>query len=453
MSAEINKTEGSGEGHTENLNFFTLPSVNTGILESHMIEYKPITQVVPGGPVHFEVNAPTFVDLQNSRLRLKVKLDRNGLDMGLVDLTFSPGKDESFNEDSECGPVNALFYSLFNQVDFSLSGLNTTTSLTNNGYAYKNYLDLLTSKPRRSNKAVLFIPDDPEAPEGRSPYQYRSSPEYGPNGALADRQRYLNGSKSFTMEGPLGLDMFEQKRLLLHNTPMSLKFFPNNPAFYLMSPHQDKRFRAVILDATLILNQVSVNAAVVAGVDATLRAGEQALYPIDKSIFKTFTIARGSSNETFDNVFAEGCPDWVTIAMVTSSGFSGSFHDNPYNFQHFSCNNISLSYNGVSVPGRPLCPDFSTTVETSDFVEAYSRLLKKNPDMDISEEQFLSGCTLFHFDLANRTDPDIIPISKNGSCRLEISFKNALDTSINVLLYAKKTATVKIDRPRNIEIK
>ncbi len=447
------KFNGSEEAHTENLNLFSLPSVNSGILATNMIEYKPVSQVIPGGPVEFQVTPPTYVDLSKSRIRWKIRLENgDGTEIGIADLAKKPKKDEVLDPNVEVGPVNALFYSLWNQVDFSLSQVNLSTALTTNGYAYKNYLDLLTSKPSHTKRNVLFIPDSSTAPGARTPYAFKDDPGYGNNDGLTERTAFLTGSNKFTMEGPLGLDMFEQDRLLLHSVPISLKFFPNTPYFYLMSPNNQKGFRAVVLDATLLLCQVTVNGAVVLGVDNTLKAGQEVLYPINRSIFKTYTISQGSSNATFDSVFTGDCPESLIVAMVNSNGFSGSLNQNPFNLQHFQCNSISFSYNGVSVPSRPLTPKFATTVERSDITEAYARLLKKNPEMNITQQQFINGCTLFYFDLSDNFDPDIIPLSKDGHTRLEISFKSELEQSVNVLLYAKKTGLIKIDEGKNLTI-
>ncbi len=418
-----------------------------------MIEYKPVSQVIPGGPVEFYVNPPTFVDLNRSRIRWQIRLENgDGTTIKLTDLTKNPKAGEVLDPDPEVGPVNSLFYSLWNQVDFQLSQVNLSTSLTTNGYAYKNLIDLLTSKPSFDHKNILYIPDSPSAPGGRSPYSFKDDPDYGVNDALTDRTQFLNGSNKFTMEGPLGLDMFEQKRFLIHNVPMQLKYFPNSPYFYLMSPNNQKGYRAVVLDASLILCQVTVNPAVVTGVDDTLKLGKEALYPINRSIFKTYTVAQGSSNAVFDSVFSGKCPESLVVALVSSQGFSGSMSENPYNMHHFNLNAISFSYNGVSVPGRPLRPKFGSTVETSDFTEAYARLLKKNPEMNISPEQFLNGCTLYYFDLTDHFNPDIVPLSREGSTRLEISFKSELEKSVNVLIYAKKSSLIKIDHARNVVI-
>ncbi len=123
------------------------------------------------------------------------------------------------------------------------------------------------------------------------------------------------------MEGPLGLNMFEQDRLLVHGVPLSLTFYPNHSAFYLMSPNESKGFRAIVQDAMLILCHDSVNDAVSLTVDSVLNSGKELIYPINQSIFKTFTICQNSTNTTFDSVFPGECPDSLVVALVNGSGF------------------------------------------------------------------------------------------------------------------------------------
>ncbi len=424
------KWEPINESHAEDLEFFSQPAVNSGVLEYHMIEYKPLSQVVAGGPVEFSLTPATFVDLKKSRVRFKIRLE-NADGSTIPKETLSERKTDKdgkslLNPDAECGPVCCPFYAMCSQVDFSLSQVNTTTSLTTNGFAYKNYIDLLTSKPCPTHKSVLFIPDNPKGPAGRSPYMYGNHGMYGYNSSLMERSRYLIGSRSLTMEGPVGVDMFEQNRLLIHNVPISLKYYPNHHAFYLMSPNDTKGFRAVVEDATLILCHVTVNDAVTLGVDNTLKAGKQAIYPINESIFKTYTISQNSTNATFDSVFNNDCPDSLMVALVDSNSFSGSYFLNPFNSAHFQCNHISFSYMGVSVPGRPLTPEFETTEYNSNFIEAYNRLYKNNKDMEITPNQFLNGSTMYFFDLNDTSNPDMIPLSKSGNTRLEIRFKESL---------------------------
>ncbi len=453
--SEFNKWEQSEEGHKESLNFFSLPSVDTGIQDQQYVPYQPVSQIVAGGPIEFSVTPATFVDLSKSKLRLKLKLQTgSGEDVPKIEnLSAKVKKDQQYTEvfdvNGEVGPVNGLSYSLFSQVDFTLSQVNTTTSLATMGYPYKNILDLLTRKPRQEDISVLFIKDTETSMNASSPFL--NAPKGG-NDGLTERSTYLKGGRVITLEGSLGVDMCEQKRLLLHNVPINIKMMQNHGGFYLMSPDATKGYRVVVQEATLLLCQVTLNPAVVLGVSQTLKSGKQALYPFEESVFKTFTISKGSHGAIFDGIFQGEIPENLIVAFVKSKSYSGNYGENPYLFSNEKCKFISFSYNGVSVPGRPITPSFKESVEESDFTEAYNKLYRKDPDMNISHSEYLHGNTLFYFELADKSEPDLISIAKNGHTSLEVRFDEELEEAINVLVYAKKQSLLKIDEARNVTI-
>ncbi len=93
-------------------------------------------------------------------------------------------------------------------------------------------------------------------------------------------------------------------------------------------------------------------------------------------------------------------------------GFSGSYSENPFNLQHFNCNYITFANNGVSVPGRPLTPQFETTEYNLGLVEAHNRLYKKNIEMSITPSQYLNSSTPFSLDLNDTFNPETFTLEK-----------------------------------------
>ena len=78
-----------------------------------MIEYKPISQIIPGGAVEFSLTAPTFVDLHRSKLRLKVRLENgDGTEIGIADLTKNPKENETLDPSISLDVVSSGFHSL-----------------------------------------------------------------------------------------------------------------------------------------------------------------------------------------------------------------------------------------------------------------------------------------------------------------------------------------------------
>ena len=95
-----------------------------------------------------------------------------------------------------------------------------------------------------------------------------------------------------------------------------ITFYQNHPQFYLMSTNLANNFRIVIEEATLLLCQLSLNSAVVLGVEQTLKSGKEALYPLEESIFKTYTIPKGSHSTTIDGIFTNESPENAIIGFV-----------------------------------------------------------------------------------------------------------------------------------------
>ena len=47
-------------------------------------------------------------------------------------------------------------------------------------------------------------------------------------------------------------------------------------------------------------------------------------------------------------------PRAVIVAFVDSSALVGPYDKNPFHFQHFDLNSLSILVNGVSTPGAPI---------------------------------------------------------------------------------------------------
>jgi hypothetical protein len=68
--------------------------------------------------------------------------------------------------------------------------------------------------------------------------------------------------------------------------------------------------------------------------------------------------------------------------MVENAAFNGDVKKNPFNFQHFNINYMTLLKNGDSVPGPPLQLDFEkhcylrTYMSMVQNMEQYKKLVK-----------------------------------------------------------------------------
>ena len=84
-----------------------------------------------------------------------------------------------------------------------------------------------------------------------------------------------------------------------------------------------------------------------------------ALYPYVRMELKAFAVPKGSYQATIDDLYLGNIPNRVVIEMVNGATYSGSYSLNPFNFHHFLCNFLSVSIDGMSVPGKPITPKCS----------------------------------------------------------------------------------------------
>ncbi|XP_013777386.1 uncharacterized protein LOC106462055 [Limulus polyphemus] len=112
------------------LDFFSLPPIQTVIEEGQWTEYYPLSSVTNRGPIEFCISGlrDEYLDSVQSYLHVKAKIVK--LD----------GTNKRKDEDTSA-PVNLLLHSLFSQVDVYL--IDKLISSSHNLYAYKAYIETL----------------------------------------------------------------------------------------------------------------------------------------------------------------------------------------------------------------------------------------------------------------------------------------------------------------------
>ena len=182
-----------------------------------------------------------------------------------------------------------------------------------------------------------------------------------------------------------------------------------------------------------------------------------AKYPITHVEVKSFTLPSGIHSKTLDNVFLGQVPKRVIIGFVSNKAFNGDVKKNPFNFHHYKTNYFSLYVDGEQIPTKPLQSHYEVDKETS--VLAYHTLFTgtgvhfSNTGNSISREDYSNGYCLMAFDLT----PDLAAsetshwnLVRNGNVRIEMGFDEALEETLNCIVYAEFDNVIEIDRHRNV---
>lgn len=421
------------------LDIFSLPPTQTAIESNTWVSYKPVSSLSDESPIEFCVNSQNedYLDLAHTMLKVNVQI--------------TPVNPDT---DNAVAPVNNLLHSMFNQIDVYFN--QKLVSPPNNAYPYRAYLETLLNYGPAAKSSHLTttlwvsdvagrmdaVPDAAEAEENES---------------LKARKTFLTGGKTVDLLGHLHCDVFNQDRFLLNGVEVRLRLVRSKDSFCLMN-NSVIDYKLHISEATLLVRRVKVSPAILIA-HAKALSTTTAKYPITRVEIKTFTMHSGIVADSLENVILGQLPKRVIIGFVDNKAFNGDKRLNPFNFQNYGINFLSLYIDGTQVPSKPLQPKFEAT--NPQYVEAYHTLFSgtgmhfMNEGNDINRAEYPDGYCLFAFDLT----PDLSAhyadhwnLIKNGSIRVEVRFDKPLTKTINCVLYAEFDNVLEIDASRQIVV-
>ncbi|KAI8477990.1 hypothetical protein Bbelb_442810 [Branchiostoma belcheri] len=413
----------------------------TSIVDGRWVEYHPVASLAESSPIEFDIPGAgeEFTDLSQTQLYVRAKIVRaNGADLA---------------GDAKVGPVNLWLHSLFQQVDVSLGGKLITDAT--NCYPYRAYLETLLNFGSEAKQtqltSSLFYQDTPGKLHLVDPYPAGDNPEV--NEGLVKRASMIRESRELDLVGPLHVDLFFQDRYLLSKVDVKINLHRAKHQFSLMS-QGGEQYKVVITEASVFLRKVNLLPTYQLSIESRLNK-ETAKYPLRRIQVKPFTISQGNHTVSNDNLFLGQVPKRVVIALVDNAAFQGSYGTNPYNFQHFNLNHISLCVDGREVPHKALTPNF----EQGQYIRSYMNLFgptgKLGQDCGnlIARDDFDKGYTIFCYDLS----PDLCGLGgdhfnviKQGNLRLELHFAQALERTVVAIVFAEFDNLLEINRQMNV---
>ncbi|XP_048506961.1 uncharacterized protein F54H12.2-like [Athalia rosae] len=423
------------------LDLFTLPPTQTTIEGGQWVHYKPVSSLTDDSPIEFMVPglSDEYLDLSHTMLSLRVSMPP----LDGVQLVSSDGKTPTAA--AIAAPVNNLLHSLFSQVDVFFN--QKLVSPANNAYAYRAYMETLLNYNNTAKNSHLTTTLWYGDTAGRMD-------DLGAgNKGFAERERLFKNGSSVDLLGHLHCDVFNQEKFLPNGVELRLRLVRSRDAFCIMETTNAHTMH--ILEATLLVRRVTINPGVLLAHARALAKGT-AKYPLTRVEVKAMTIHGGVHGETLDNVFLGQLPKRIIIGFVDNKAFNGDRTRNPFNFQHFKTNFLSLYVDGQQIPSKPLQPDFT---KSRLYVDAYQTLFSGtgihflNEGNGISRADYPYGYCLTAFDLT----PDLSANSnthwnlvRHGSVRIEVRFEEALEKTINCVVYAEFDNILEIDSSRQV---
>ena len=211
--------------------------------------------------------------------------------------------------------------------------------------------------------------------------------------------------------------------------------------------------KIMILDATLLVRKVRISPTVLLAHAAALEKAP-AKYPFTRVDLKTITIPVGLQDKSISNLHLGQIPKRIIIGFVTNQAFNGNYQLNPFNFQHFTLNYLSLYVDSQQIPAQPLTPDFPNNLH----IDAYNTLFSgtgihwKDEGNDINYTEYPKGFALVAFDLSQdlSANENHWNLQRQGVVRLELKFAAPLPVPINCVVLSEFNSLIEIDKNRNI---
>lgn len=438
------------------LDLFSSPPVQSSILKTEEVAYKPIASLDNSSVLEFVSlgHGDTYRDLSSIYLRLKLQLIKikdgkeelyTGQD---IKITKPDGTVGTVSDDGP-GVVNNILHSLFRQCTIYLNG--KLISQTDNNYNFRAYIENLLNYGKDAASTHLesvgwyLDENNMEVLESREE-----------NVGYHARQELFDTSNVVELMGKIHGDMFNQDKLLINGVDLRVVLTLERPEFYILSKDDDPNSpRIKILDATMHMNHVTVNPNIMLAHETVLQRSN-AIYPYKRVEVKTYTIPANSYTLSLDNIVIGQLPNLLVFAMVDNDAYTGKRAKNPYNFKHNNITRFNLSVNGVQIPNLPLEFDYSKKrpVSTRGYISLFkgTGIHYFDKGHQISKKFFDNGCFLVAFDLTtdlsyNSTCGNLL---NQGTVRIEGRFKEALKTTVTCIVYAEYDGSIQIDKDRNV---
>ena len=222
-------------------------------------------------------------------------------------------------------PVNLTLHSIFSEMELKLN--DTLVSSLDSTYAYRAYLETILSFGHESKNSQLAC----------SMY-YKDTAAHMDNAAVADaaatntgllkRRQFFSGSKTVDMMGSIHADLASQERLIPSDVGIKIKLQRNKDAFCLMSPTAASTYKLQILECKMFVRKVRISNSVYIAHAEQLQV-QNAKFPINRVICKTFTVSQGNLNFVQESLFSGQMPTRLIIGFVENDSFNGAYDKNP----------------------------------------------------------------------------------------------------------------------------
>lgn len=269
------------------------------------------------------------------------------------------------------------------------------------------------------------------------------------NSGYKKRKNLVAKSKVIELCDRLKLDICHFDRYLLNNTNIVISLTRARDNFSLLASKENPTVK--ILDASFYVRKQNLFPSIILSHQKLLESGHNARYSYKCTNTKFFSIPNGNQSFTEENLFQGNLPSRIIIGLVNGSGFAGNYNTNPFRFESFNLNFISITVNNIPIPIKALNVDFAKNQSLLPYYLLFPNIgiSSKDSGIIIQREEYEDGNCLFAFDFEPMDNCSTLTLEKTGTVRLELQFSTALTTSISCVVYSESQKLLEIDNFRN----
>ena len=467
------------------LNLFQTPQLQEAVEREYTTEFRPSEQFIDDrSPVIFNIprQSRDLTDLRGCTMKMKLRVKHND------------GTDLENGE--SVGLINMCHQTAWSQMDVAINGVPVSSNTRL--YPYKAFFKALTRHSGTSEHASMKSMGWFSPFTGNSDARAKDKDE-----PWAESKRLIKNSRLLELEGPLMEDIFECERYLLNGTELHIKLHrslspfmlsllytpssiatdanidalkeqrdidirasledPDNDSLVMTADKSVREYNAaygakrgykvVLEDIVLKMAYVRVYPQVISAIQKQLEQ-ESALYPHTRTDMKTVAIPSGQQQVYFDTVFSGLRPSKIVLGFVTSEGVNGSLVTDALNFEAHKVSDISIMIDGTVVQPKKLSYDEDNNPK--EYVSAYMdymTMVKRSgyETPNVTPEEFMRH-PIFTFCLEPAISDGYQHQAMKGPVSVNVRFDQALEQSVNLMLYAEIPGLMQIDAARNIAI-
>lgn len=422
----------SSECPKAQLEIFALPPTQLSMEGNDMLFCSPSTSLECLGPIEYIIPESEDHYINPAETYLHVVL------------SVVNEKGEALKAEDKVAPVNLLLHSLFSEISIYINSklINPPSML----YPYRSLIEVLfnynTTAKDTHLTASLYYKDTAGAMS-----------DLASNVGLATRRSFIAESKQLSMVGRLSINVFGQYKFLPNNLPIKVMCTKSKPSFCLIG-ETGKKYNINIHKADLIVQRVKINPSILLA-HSKILATTTAKYAVSRVEMKSFTINSGGLSFE-QKLFNSQEPIRVIVGLIDNAAQS-DIALNPFDFQHYDMNYLSLTRNGVPVTTRPLQPSFDP--KSPDYMLSYINTFRavgigsQDDGYQISRNEYGYGGYCLHcFDLTADGSASYHQWSLRRHSLIEISirFAKAIPTTLSLIVYGEFQSLIEIDCNRRV---